>query len=254
MKVNAIHWLYRQSWVGGERVNDKPEIESNSDENAASEDVAKLHDTRVINEKSTAQNAEENLVINNNANDLAVDPLAIGDLHDLNVCADVKVEPLPIYDNHFANDSDIENVLDEPIEEICDDIVIVIGRSGIPKPLRMTNEQTIKRENDKMSGNLTFSVSVRFFLVDKKYQYSLFNICQLKTLISLNRRARIVWVEFTKSAKHWSKFHKKSLTKSSNGIQDLNVMMSATIERYVIHCCYHWYIKISSVHLLSTTM
>lgn len=100
-------------------------------------------------------------MINSNAKNKESDPLAIGDLDDSNVCATVKVEPLPIYDNHLANDSDIENVLDEPIEEIGDDIVIVIGRSGIPQPLRMTNEQTIKRENDKMSGNLTFSVSVR---------------------------------------------------------------------------------------------
>lgn len=140
-----------------ECVND--EIEPNSDRNVVPENVSGALDAH----DATAQ-TEENLVINSNAKDKEIDPLAIGDLDDLNVCAAVKVEPLPIYDNHLANDDDIENLLDEPIEEICDDIVIVIGRSGIPKPLRMTNEQTIKRENDKMSGNLTFSVSVRFIL------------------------------------------------------------------------------------------
>lgn len=80
----------------------------------------------------------------------------------------VKGEPVPIYDNHVCNDNEIDDVLDEPLEEVCDDIIMIIGRSGIPKPLRMTTEQTIKRENDPMSGNLTFSVSVSIHFMNKK--------------------------------------------------------------------------------------
>lgn len=79
----------------------------------------------------------------------------------------VKVEPLPVYDNHVANNNDIDDVLDEPVEDELDGVTIVIGRAGIPKPLSMTAEKTIKRENDKMSGNITYSVSVRMNGIDK---------------------------------------------------------------------------------------
>lgn len=79
----------------------------------------------------------------------------------------VKLESLPVYDNHVANNNDIDDVLNEPVEDVHDDVVIVIGRSGIPKPLGMTAEQTIKRENDKMSGNITYSVSVRIHFIIK---------------------------------------------------------------------------------------
>lgn len=97
----------------------------------------------------------------------------IDGLGGLNSCGAIQIEPLPVYDNHICNDNEIDDVLGEPLEEVCDDVIIVIGRAGLPKPLRMTTEQTIKRENDRMSGNLTFSVSVRVYFVHNIYHYSI---------------------------------------------------------------------------------
>lgn len=123
-------------------------------------DSAELPNVRDVVENGICEN-ETNLVnraigVSNEESE----PLIVRDI--------IKTEPMPIYENHFGNDNEIDDVLDDPIEEIyddeSDDVIIVIGRSGIPKPLGMTRQQTIKRENDPMSGNLTFSVSVRIYI------------------------------------------------------------------------------------------
>lgn len=146
---------------------DRPENETISDENEVLGDAAELSNAQVINGLATAQTEASQIGITDNSGDS--DARAV-----------VKVEPLPVYDNHVANDNDIDDVLDEPIVDVHDDdIVIVIGRSGFPKPLGMTAEQNIKRENDKMSGNMTYSVSVRMHLIHKEY-YNRNELYQLK--------------------------------------------------------------------------
>lgn len=114
----------------------------------------------------------------------------------------IKSEPVPLYDTHVCNDNEIDDVLDEPLEEVCDDVVIIIGRSGIPKPLRMTTDQTIKRENDPMSGNLTFSVSVSMHCVH--FMNKKTSLISKHSMFSFsNRRVQIVQGECMKSASHW---------------------------------------------------
>lgn len=94
------------------------------------------------------------------------DPSSDIGVHVSNADGVIKAEPIPIYDNHICNDDEIDVVLDEPFEEVCDDVIMIIGKS-FPLPLRMTTEEKIKRENDPMSGNLTYSVSVRIYFIIK---------------------------------------------------------------------------------------
>lgn len=91
---------------------------------------------------------------------------------DIDLAGVIKAEPLPVYDNHIGNDTDIDDVLNEPVEEEYDGVIMIIGASGLPQPLYMTTEKTIKRENDKMSGNLTYSLSVRICYIARGCSYS----------------------------------------------------------------------------------
>lgn len=87
------------------------------------------------------------------SNNLVSDPLA------------VKAESVPVYDIHQSNDAEIEYLLDEEedinIDDDDDELSMHIGKGGMPKPLWSTSDEVIKRENDKMSGDLPFSASVR---------------------------------------------------------------------------------------------
>lgn len=144
--------------------DEEPEIDPNL-ENANHDEIDPLSvSTDMVNgdnELGTAQ-TEQNQTEASSSNVREADPRT--DVLDV---ATVKIEPLPVYDNHVANDNDIDDLLNEPVEDVLDGVIIVIGRSGIPKPLGMTTEKTIKRENDKMSGNTTYSVSVRMHLTPK---------------------------------------------------------------------------------------
>lgn len=86
---------------------------------------------------------------------------------------EVKQEHLDLVENHDDNTNDIERLLGDgnssaqtsietetiQEEELDDDMFILIGRSGIPKPKGM-RFKLVKRENDLFSGDISFDITV----------------------------------------------------------------------------------------------
>lgn len=70
----------------------------------------------------------------------------------------VKNEYVPLFNN---NNAEIDQLLDEP-ENLSDDddVIIIVGPSGIPKPLPSAEKILTKRENDVISGNIPFNETV----------------------------------------------------------------------------------------------
>lgn len=109
----------------------------------------------------------------------ATDPLAI------TTSVEVKTEQVPLFDMHATNRMEIDALLDEQdyTTENCgsddDDVVIFIGKSGVPKPMQTTGDFLVKRENDIISGNIAFNERVstnincfkhEFVLIFTKFQ------------------------------------------------------------------------------------
>lgn len=73
---------------------------------------------------------------------------------------------MPLFDTHATNRIEIDALLDEQdyTAENCgsddDDVVIFIGKSGVPKPMQTTGDFLVKRENDIISGNIAFNERV----------------------------------------------------------------------------------------------
>lgn len=84
---------------------------------------------------------------------------------------EIKTElSLYLSEIHSENSNDIDDVLDEPEVIVWgkdQDVVITVGRHGIPKPWATTTEKfMVKREEDPMSGNIPFNVNtVSKFLI-----------------------------------------------------------------------------------------
>ncbi|XP_055312022.1 uncharacterized protein LOC129574267 [Sitodiplosis mosellana] len=97
----------------------------------------------------------------------------------LNTACVVKAEYVPLFNIHSVNNAAIDELLDdEPEEVICeDDVVMLIGQSGVPLPMASTKDELIKRENDPISGNTPFNekrdgrvykIGKRYILIPKK--------------------------------------------------------------------------------------
>lgn len=81
------------------------------------------------------------------------------------VVAQIKTDLVCLHEMHTGNNSDIDGILEE-VEEILygDDLVMIVGESGLPKPFSMTTDNLIKRENDAMSGNISFDRKVNMIV------------------------------------------------------------------------------------------
>lgn len=93
------------------------------------------------------------------------DPLVI-------VKAESNVEFAPLFNIHVANAAEIEEALYESDED--DDVVLVIGSGEMPKPLAATTDDLLKRQDDKMTGDVAFNETVSgriFFLISLKLQH-----------------------------------------------------------------------------------
>lgn len=77
-----------------------PETEMNSGENMAVKDGIELPNAHIINESATAQ----------------VQTNVTGGLGDSSDQAAVKIEPLPVCDNHVANENYIDDMIDESVD------------------------------------------------------------------------------------------------------------------------------------------
>lgn len=85
----------------------------------------------------------------------------------------IKIEPVPepadeeAFENILIDDDDegaeVEPVASTSIAGIDDDDIIFLFNGVFPKPILVTSEGLIKRENDPLSGNLAYLELVRIF-------------------------------------------------------------------------------------------
>lgn len=86
--------------------------------------------------------------------------------HLMSAVSQIKPDPDHFSRVHAVNSSDIDELLDEAEEIICDDdLIMFVGKTGIPKPWSMVSDNLIKRENDSMSGNISFDEKVIRILI-----------------------------------------------------------------------------------------
>lgn len=137
----------------------------------------------------TAQHEEE---IDNSADeDDNLDPLHIDTAQ-----FEVKQEHLDLVENHEDNSNDIERLLDDgnslaqtslesdtiQEEKLDDDIFIMIGKSGIPKPKGM-RFKLVKRENDLFSDNIPFDITVSVIHNSTKIVFN-FDLFSFRNLVA----------------------------------------------------------------------
>lgn len=79
--------------------------------------------------------------------------------------AEIKQEPLPVV-SYFTNNSSISQLLnaheDETTDNSDDEDCVMLNKS-VPRPLQATRESLIKYENDLISGNIPFILTVSNF-------------------------------------------------------------------------------------------
>lgn len=78
---------------------------------------------------------------------------------------DIKSEEVPLYEPHAPNKAALNNLLQtrrEPdiIVEVVDDMTITMMRGQIIKPLRVTEDGLVKREEDVVSDEMPYNLSV----------------------------------------------------------------------------------------------
>lgn len=94
--------------------------------------------------------------IDENSND--GDPLLI-------VASDVEVKygSIELVSVHAGNSGAIDGLLDEPeIVNYDEDVVILIGQHGLPKPKQYTNDNLLKREGDEVTGTMPYNITVSY--------------------------------------------------------------------------------------------
>ncbi|XP_031630860.1 uncharacterized protein LOC116345565 [Contarinia nasturtii] len=70
----------------------------------------------------------------------------------------IKGMGVPYIARHTQNNDAINELLENTVENrIDDDVSIMIGAAGVPKPMFMTSDELVKRENDILSGNKPYN-------------------------------------------------------------------------------------------------
>lgn len=126
------------------RVNDNDELSAENESTNELNEFGRNDETEpTVNDEPLIDESTDD-----NDND-RVDPLA-----------NIKTEIVPLYE-HARNSAEIEELLDEPeVIDLSDGEEMIVSEIGLPKPFGMTDENMIKRENDKITGNVPFNIKV----------------------------------------------------------------------------------------------
>lgn len=73
---------------------------------------------------------------------------------------------VPYVETHAQNDGDIDELLRNMVETpIDEDLTIFVAATGIPKPIPVTMEDLIKRQDDVVSGDKAYNENVSYLLL-----------------------------------------------------------------------------------------
>lgn len=84
-----------------------------------------------------------------------------------NISIVAKLEPLPLYEACSSNGMELEELLDddEIIDEYDEDVTFYIRRkTGFVKPLKTDSNDLVKHENDIVTGNMSYNITVSSFI------------------------------------------------------------------------------------------
>lgn len=139
-------------------------VDSTNDEATANE-ATESHQ----NSHAAARESPNN--IQSNSSECLVEPENNGsdaqnlESNSLDATGIVKHEYVPLFNIHSANNEAIDEVLDDELEpeevNYGDDVVMIIGQTGVPLPLETTKDDLIKREMDPISGKIPFDNRVK---------------------------------------------------------------------------------------------
>lgn len=102
--------------------------------------------------------------------------------HSANMKIERDCNLVPLYDHHVANRAEIQEILREQQElPHADDndedaVIMIVGPSGIPTPMRPIVSDLIKRESDKMSGDIEFKETVSTYNNENSKVFIIVNI------------------------------------------------------------------------------
>lgn len=143
--------------------NDDSSTLNDSATNSLSNEANEIVNNNVVQSpiESRIQERTDNLdepfidqITNENETETEVDPLG-------NVQAEIKIECVPLYENHALNSSEMDELLDErEVINLSDDDLMMVPESGLPVPFGMTMAEIVKRENDAISGDVAFNIEV----------------------------------------------------------------------------------------------
>lgn len=138
-----------------------PNLEVAADDNQLSETSSHSNEVR----NSLQNNVDEvelelsALVENNGTNN--VDALEVDPLNDSEI--DIKPDPLSLFE---GNRDLIENLLTDTIEleasDSSEEIIFLNDCTVFPMPMKCDIHDLVKRENDEMSGNISYNEKVIF--------------------------------------------------------------------------------------------
>lgn len=119
----------------------------------ASSITSKFDQTGISN-----QSDDESLLVQStfeSASDGAVDPLM--NFADTRI----KIETVPLYELHTDNSDEMDALFDEPDEihfdDSDDDLIMIMPTNVALKPLGVTEDELVKRENDVLTKNVPFN-------------------------------------------------------------------------------------------------
>lgn len=147
-------------------------VDENVDENHSSDLIDTSASTSVNGQPSgqpnedTANRFDENSQSELHSIEQVFLEVATEEDQKVDVACGKELVPVLIIGPTTSNTIALNNLINEPTFEVVEvgDIVFTVNtKTGFAKPFETTTEGLIKRENDMVSGNIPFNISVRVF-------------------------------------------------------------------------------------------
>lgn len=144
--------------------NDSIQIENVT----CAENIASYNSDETIFDGDETPNGEDNFAgitdseNHDNSNTMYILPVEPEVLIDINPAIKQEIDPLQDY-SVFPDDALADLLAENEIVEIDGDISMVIGFEGIPAPFDANVDNMIKREDDIISNNIPFNLTVSVF-------------------------------------------------------------------------------------------
>lgn len=140
-------------------------------------------------------------------------------------------EFVPLFEMDKNKETEIMDLLDDKEIYEAEDVTMVIGSKGVPKPMKSTMDGLMKQEDDAISSNIPFNKTVSNIRTDLKRR----QLCIITLMFYIyNRNPEIA---FTRLMEKWSRFLVISSKNSYYGIKTMITKHQNTMK----DLCRHFY-------------